>query len=489
MPASRKMSHISFRLSASDLGLSWVWQRGKIGLVGAGFCLLQACSLTPIREAPAPIVGPGESEDTATAPPAPQTPPAVTPPVAPPASATPEPPAATAAAEEPPAGFQEAPAGQVARLPPTVGRLTPMRFSELPGWSEDTLQEVWPAWLRNCQAMARKGEPFVGLCRESLQVSSSNPQAIRRFFEDRFLPHRLTESTPAVDKPATSPNMQNMVTGYYEPVVRGARNRGGPFQTPVYRPPPDLITVSLGHQYPELRNLRLRGRVVKTPHGDQLMPYPSRAEIDRGGLLKGLEIAWLEDPIEAFFLQVQGSGKVVLDDGQVMRLGYANQNGHPYRSIGRWLVEQGELTLAQASMQGIKNWVAANPQRRQELLHQNPSVVFFRELPATQDPTEGPLGSLGVPLTAGRSLAVDPRYVALGLPVFLRTEIPVREPAAGGPRSRPVARLMMAQDTGSAITGIHRGDFYFGSGKEAGELAGRMRYAGEMVVLLPRGLQ
>jgi membrane-bound lytic murein transglycosylase A len=337
--------------------------------------------------------------------------------------------------------------------------------------------------------MARKGEPFVSLCRDSLQVSASDPRGVRRFFEERFVPHRLSEAASVAAKPADPAGLQQLITGYYEPFVRGARSPGGRYQTPLYRPPPDLVTVSLGHQYPELRNLRLRGRIVKTPQGDQLMPYPSRAEIDRGGLLKGLEIAWLEDPIEAFFLQVQGSGKVALDNGQVMRLGYANQNGHPYKSIGRWLVEQGELTLAQASMQGIKNWVAANPQRRQELLHQNPSVVFFRELPASQDPTEGPLGSLGVPLTAGRSLAVDPRYVALGLPVFLRTEIPVRDAASGAYRPRPLARLMMAQDTGSAITGIHRGDFYFGSGSEAGESAGRMRYRGEMTILLPRGLQ
>lgn len=357
--------------------------------------------------------------------------------------------------------------------------------------------------MRNCQAMARKGEPFVSLCRESQQISANSPQAIRRFFEERFVPHRLSEVAPAADKP---PVRQNTITGYYEPIVRGARNAGGAYQTPLYRAPPDLVTVSLGHQYPELRNLRLRGRIVKTPQGDQLMPYPSRAEIDKSGLLKGLEIVWLDDPIEAFFLQVQGSGKVVLDNGQVLRLGYANQNGHPYKSIGRWLVEQGELTLGQASMQGIKGWVAAHPHRRQELLHQNPSVVFFRELPASQDPSEGPLGSLGVPLTAGRSLAVDPQFVALGLPVFLRTEVPATggqsgtnpggpsglsragAPGVGGVRSQSIARLMMAQDTGSAIIGVHRGDLYFGSGAEAGELAGRMRYPGEMVVLLPKGL-
>jgi membrane-bound lytic murein transglycosylase A len=382
----------------------------------------------------------------------------------------------------------------MARLGSSQGRLTPVSFGELPGWADDALIEAWPAWLRNCQAMARKGEPFVRLCRQAQQVSPVTTQSVRRFFEEEFVPHRLAEASPAADKASKT----NTITGYYEPLVKGARTPSGPYQVPLYRPPPDLVTVSLGHQYPELRSLRLRGRVVKTPQGDQLLPYPTRAEIDKGGLLKGHEIAWLEDPIEAFFLQVQGSGKVILEDGQVVRLGYANQNGHPYKSIGRWLVEQGELTLGQASMQGIKSWVAANPHRRQELLHQNPSVVFFRELPASQDPTEGPIGSLGVPLTAGRSIAVDPQFVALGLPVFLRTELPLAVGQTGAassmrsptlPRSQPVGRLVMAQDTGSAIVGIHRGDFYFGSGPEAGELAGRMRYPGEMVVLVPKGLQ
>ena len=466
------------RLSSSS---RWLSHHGlkSASLPAAVFVVfLQGCSLTPIRDTPAPITGPGQTPESATQAPSPAPSPSV--------SSRPEPQAT--------APFQEAPAGQMARLGSSQGRLTPVSFGELPGWADDALIEAWPAWLRNCQAMARKGEPFVRLCRQAQQVSPVTAQSVRRFFEEEFVPHRLAEASPAADKASKT----NTITGYYEPLVKGARTPSGPYQVPLYRPPPDLVTVSLGHQYPELRSLRLRGRVVKTPQGDQLLPYPTRAEIDKGGLLKGHEIAWLEDPIEAFFLQVQGSGKVILEDGQVMRLGYANQNGHPYKSIGRWLVEQGELTLGQASMQGIKSWVAANPHRRQELLHQNPSVVFFRELPASQDPTEGPIGSLGVPLTAGRSIAVDPQFVALGLPVFLRTELPLAVGQTGAassmrsptsPRSQPVGRLVMAQDTGSAIVGIHRGDFYFGSGPEAGELAGRMRYPGEMVVLVPKGLQ
>ena len=466
------------RLSSSSRWISRHRLRPVLVPAAVFVLFIQGCSLTPIRDTPAPITGPGQAAESAAQ--------VTTPAPSPAVSSRPE---AQAAAP-----LQEAPAGQIARLGTSQGRLTPISFGELAGWAEDTLTEAWPAWLRNCQAMARKGEPFVRLCRQAQQVSPVTVQSVRRFFEEEFVPHRLTEMSPSADKALKT----NTITGYYEPLVRGARTPSGPYQVPLYRPPPDLVTVSLGHQYPELRSLRLRGRVVKTPQGDQLLPYPTRAEIDKGGLLKGQEIAWLEDPIEAFFLQVQGSGKVILEDGQIMRLGYANQNGHPYKSIGRWLVEQGELTLGQASMQGIKSWVAANPHRRQELLHQNPSMVFFRELPAGQDPTEGPIGSLGVPLTSGRSIAVDPQFVALGLPVFLRTELPLatgqmgagssaRGPAS--PRSQPVGRLVIAQDTGSAIVGIHRGDFYFGSGPEAGELAGRMRYPGEMVVLVPKGLQ
>jgi membrane-bound lytic murein transglycosylase A len=180
--------------------------------------------------------------------------------------------------------------------------------------------------------------------------------------------------------------------------------------------------------------------------------------------------------VELFFLQIQGSGKVLLDSGETVRLSYADQNGHPYRSIGRLLVERGELTLDQASMQGIKAWGARNPQRLPELLNQNGSFVFFRELPADDN---GPPGALGVALSAGRSLAVDPRAIPLGAPVFISTTWPNSD--------TPLQRLMLAQDTGGAIRGAVRADFYWGSGEEAGVQAGRMRQKGELFVLLPQG--
>lgn len=238
--------------------------------------------------------------------------------------------------------------------------------------------------------------------------------------------------------------------------------------------PDDLLVVDLGDLYPELKSFRLRGRL----DGRKVVPYWSRAELTRQeGRLAGKAFLWIDDPIELFFLQVQGSGRVELPDGSRVRVGYAEQNGHPYQSIGRWLVERGELKLEQTSMQGIKAWAKANPKRLNELLNANPSFVFFRELP---DNGGGPPGALGVPLTAARSIAVDPRSIPLGAPVFLSTTWPNSE--------KPMQRLVMAQDTGGAIKGVVRADFFWGFGAEAGSQAGRMRQKGEMWVLMPNGL-
>jgi membrane-bound lytic murein transglycosylase A len=208
-----------------------------------------------------------------------------------------------------------------------------------------------------------------------------------------------------------------------------------------------------------------------------VLPYWNRQQLAERQIPAPV-LLWADDPIELFFLQVQGSGRVQLPDGSLVRIGYADQNGHPYQSIGRWLVAQGELTLDKASMDGIKRWAQDNPQRLQELLNANPSYVFFREMPASGG---GPVGALGVPLSEGRSIAVDPRYVPLGAPVFLATTQPLSE--------RPLERLVMAQDTGGAIKGAVRADFFWGFGTEAGREAGKMRQQGRMWVLLPKGMK
>jgi membrane-bound lytic murein transglycosylase A len=236
-----------------------------------------------------------------------------------------------------------------------------------------------------------------------------------------------------------------------------------------------MIVVELAELYPELKHLRLRGRL----EGRKLVPYFSRAEWAPQESKRSPEaLLWIDDPIDLFFMQIQGSGQVQLTDGKRVRLNYADQNGHPYRSIGRWLIERGELKAEQASMQGIKSWAKANPARLAELLNANPSLVFFRELPVEGS---GPQGAMGLHLTPERSLAVDPRHVPLGAPIWLATTRPNSEQA--------LTRLMLAQDTGGAIRGVVRADFYWGSGAEAGSQAGKMRQQGGMWVLLPKAYQ
>jgi membrane-bound lytic murein transglycosylase A len=350
-------------------------------------------------------------------------------------------------------------------------RLQAISFSQLAGWGQDDLRPLWPAFLANCSTMRQRSPEWLAPCQATDQVNGADRQQIQQFFETHFTPHALTDGKGA--KSAT-------ITGYYEPLLKGSRSRGGPYQFPLYGVPPDLIQVDLASVYPELRPLRLRGRL----QANRLVPYPSRAEIESRNLLAGLELAWVDDPVEAFFLQVQGSGRIQLPNGQAMRVGYAEQNGHPYRSIGRWLVDRGEMKLSEASMQGIKRWVQANPHRKDELLRQNPSMIFFKELTG-MDTSAGPLGSMGLPLTAERSIAVDPRFVAMGTPVFLSTRIP--SPGVPmGDSGTAFNQLMLAQDTGSAILGAHRGDIFFGTGDAAGEIAGRMKANGVMTVLLPR---
>jgi membrane-bound lytic murein transglycosylase A len=263
-----------------------------------------------------------------------------------------------------------------------------------------------------------------------------------------------------------------LVTGYYEPLLRGSRTPSAKYRFPILGAPEDLLVVDLASVYPELKSLRLRGRI----QGNKVVPYFTRSEIELGTTpLRGKELAWVDDPVDLFFLQVQGSGRVRLENGETLRVGYADQNGHPYRSIGKWLVEKGELTLDKASMQGIKDWGSRNPERLPELLHANPSYVFFRELPNN---LAGPLGALGVPLTAERSIAIDPRGMPLGAPVWLATTRPFS--------SEALNRLMVAQDTGSAIRGNVRADFFWGFGEEAGKQAGSMKQKGRMWALLPK---
>jgi membrane-bound lytic murein transglycosylase A len=371
----------------------------------------------------------------------------------------------------PPSPGAPPPAAPAPSLPATY---TPVAWSALPGWSDDRVDEAWSAFRVGCTALVASPTTralWQAPCSAANAVPASDRNAVRSYFEAHFSPYQVA----AADGRGTG-----TITGYYEPLLAGSRTRDANFHVPLHAAPDDLLAIDLTELYPEFKDKRLRGRV----EGRRVVPYWSRADID-GGKAPGVAgaLVYVEDPVDAFFLQIQGSGRVRLPDGSVIRVGYADQNGHPYRSIGRILVERGELPLERASLQGIREWGRRNPAKLGPLLDENPSYVFFREVPAPAPGTleaeiDGPIGTLGVPLLAERTLAVDPRSIPLGAPVFLATTYPLS--------TRPLTRLMLAQDTGGAIRGAVRADFFWGFGDDAGRQAGRMKQDGRMWILWPR---
>lgn len=352
--------------------------------------------------------------------------------------------------------------------PPPVLRYEGAEWADLPGWSTDELGAAWPALLASCRS-PRMASEWAAFCGAAQAIAATDATAQRALIETSLRPWRI--ATISQDG-RNERREEGIVTGYYEPVVNGSRQRGGAFQTPLYAVPDDLVTVDLGELYPALKGERVRGRL----QGRRVTPYPDRAQLADGKLLAGKEIVWLEDPADAFFLQVQGSGRVRLPDGSMLRLSYADVNGQPYRSIGRYLVDQGEMTLEQVTMPSLKDWLVAHPERQAEVFNSNPSVVFFNEEQLV-DPDAGPRGAMGIALTAGRSLAIDPRQLPLGAPLYLATRHPLTH--------QPLTRLMLAQDTGGAIRGALRADFFWGLGAEAGEAAGAMREQGSFWLLWP----
>lgn len=373
--------------------------------------------------------------------------------------------------------------------PPSIKTVTQARyekvaFETLPAITDADLVAAWPAWLASCRALERGADArraaWQPVCVAAAAVDGARAAAIRAWLRERFDAWRVlaeTREDAAGNAALIGVADRGRITGYYEPLLDGSRTKAPPYTVPLHRPPDDLLAVDLASVYPELAGKRVRGRLVETPGGKRIVPYWSREELRNGARLAGAELLWVDDPIEAFFLQVQGSGRVRLPDGSVVRVGYADVNGHPYRSIGRWLVERGELKLDDASMQGIQAWARANPHRLDELLNQNPSYVFFRELPLG-DPDAGPLGALAVPLTAGYSVAVDPQYVPLGAPLVIATQHPAT--------NAPLVRMVAAQDTGGAIRGPLRFDLFWGTGREAGAIAGRQRHDVAAWILVPK---
>lgn len=380
-----------------------------------------------------------------------------------------EPPAARVPAEVeplacPPAPKPQCPAPGPAPLPEYRGRLERADWAELPDWGRESLRPSLDAFARSCAVLAER-DPWKAACDAALALAPSASRAdLSQYFREWFEPYRAVNADDTTS---------GMVTGYYEPLLHGSRTRTRRYRYPIYGPPPDLLTIDLSSVYPELKHRRLRGRL----EGNRVVPYYSRGEIDSDpGLLKGMEIAWVDNEIDDFFLHIQGSGQIELPDGRRIRVGYADQNGQPFRSLGALLIRDGEIPRERASMQGIKEWARRHKHKIKQYLDANPSYVFFRELPST---LPGPIGALGVPLTPERSIAVDPRVIPLGAPVYLATTWPNSD--------EPLERLMVAQDTGGAINGAVRADFFWGFGDSAGALAGKMRQSGRMWVLLPKG--
>lgn len=356
--------------------------------------------------------------------------------------------------------------------------LSPADFGDLPGWRADKVAEAVPVLARSCDRLVRQPADralgpdgamgtigdWIEPCRALKSVPAGNDAAARAYFEQWFTPVLASNNGDA----------EGLFTGYYEASLRGSKTRQGPYQTPLRRRPADLVMVDLGEFREGLKGERVAGRVVD----GRLRPYEDRQAIEAGKLPeKGLELVWVDDPVDAFFLHIQGSGRVKLDDGTELRVGYAGQNGHPYVAIGRELIARGALTKEEVSMQSIRAWLDANPAEVAGVLHKNPSYVFFTQLDG-----EGPVGAQGVALTPGRSIAIDRSFVAYGTPLWLEAE----DPLDAGARLR---RLMVAQDTGGAIRGPVRGDFFWGHGEEAERRAGKMKSKGRYWLLIPRTAQ
>lgn len=329
-------------------------------------------------------------------------------------------------------------------------------------FESDNLLLTWTAWLRSCSVLKQK-DTWKKVCDLADDIKEPSDENIKNYFKKYFNLYSATN----IDGSDTG-----TITGYYQPILKGSKVKTSHYKVPLYTTPKDLITVDLSDVYPELKSKRLRGKLA----GNKLIPYLSRAEIDgQGSPLAGNEIVWVEDPVEAFFLEIQGSGIIQFDNGEAMQIGYADQNGYPFKAIGSTLVQKKEITMAEASMEGIKNWARKNITKLREFLNMNASYVFFRKLP---NDLPGPIGALGVSIEAERSVAIDPKFIPLGAPVFLSTTQPNT--------SEPLERLMVAQDTGGAIRGGVRADFYWGSGDEAGRKAGSMKQQGKIWTLLPR---
>ncbi|MFZ0695227.1 MAG: MltA domain-containing protein [Alphaproteobacteria bacterium] len=361
--------------------------------------------------------------------------------------------------------------------PPEKLTLDEARFTDLTGWGDDRQAEALAAFLRSCPALDQTGAsnsdkeiPDIGFgsradwhtaCADAKSVTPGDDAAARAFFEQRFRVFQASNNGQA----------QGLFTGYYVPELKGSLHKSPQFHVPLYRVPDDLITADLGLFRDDWKGIHIAGKIEK----NKFRPYEDRAAIDNGALAgRNLEIVYVDDPIDAFFLHIQGSGRIALDDGGAMNIGYGASNGRQYVAIGKELVARGTLTKDDVTMQSIRAWLETHPNDAQAIMDSNPSYVFFREIKG-----DFPLGAEGVALTPERSLAVDHRFIPYGVPVWLDAGDPMES-------YKPLRRLMVAQDTGGAITGPVRGDIFFGFGKEAADRAGVMKQPGHYYLLLPK---
>lgn len=351
----------------------------------------------------------------------------------------------------------------------------PITFSEISGWAGDDHRAAYDAFRRSAPAVVTKASgsgpqstlspELVAVCRSVLDREIGSPEEARAFFETYFTPHRVRHAGP-----------EGLLTGYYEPVLDGSRQPGGRYQVPIYRRPPELVNLVEEAQRGAVGNALTHAR--KTATGVE--PYFTREEIEEGALEgRGLEFLWLTDPVETFMMHVQGSGRIRLPDGSLIRITYDGKNGHPYTSVGRYLIDSGQFPADQMSLDAMKDWLKANGVRGRDAIRVNKSYIFFRELSGKE--AESAMGVMDIPLTEGRSLAVDTGYHDIGMPVWVSAPSLTH---ATGPSG--FHRLMIAQDVGSAIKGPERGDLYFGSGEEAGKLAGNTKHPGNFVVFLAK---
>ncbi|MBL8643122.1 MAG: murein transglycosylase A [Rhodospirillaceae bacterium] len=352
-------------------------------------------------------------------------------------------------------------------------------FASLPGWTEDSMADALPALRNSCEAVARDAPEtmhtagmlsftsadLASAC-TAVMNAGTGATSVRLAVEQTFQPYAVSFSG----------NPVGTFTGYYEATLRGSLTREGAYQFPLYGLPQNLITVALKDFIPadRLDGTQVPPTVVGRVVDQKLKPYFTRAEIDAGNAIAedGTVVAWVDSAVDAHVLHIQGSGQVMLPDGTVMRVGYAGNNGHSFKGLGRILINEKVLPEGGASMIAVRDWLKQNPDRAAELMNQNARYIFFRKIEG-----DGPIGAQGVALTPGRSLAVDPRYVALGLPLWLDTV---------DPDNAPLQKLVVAQDVGAAITGAVRGDYFWGAGEGAFAKAARMKSQGRYYVLLPR---